>query len=391
MNMYVYIVGRRKAKINATELHINTYEGFQVGPTRLLENGGETYEKWIDTLATIIVHNMQSALQDCYNSTEWPFHHVLNIDRGTQTNPDNIRNCIVYMVKTKLDLSQNAVQWRNEKTGHIYDFRDYYVIVSQELFHLFIRLRNAKLWHYHHSDCWIVSGAFSSITTGMQRKFDMKESPNVLSATQKHPYQIFAECPFLQNENVFSTLCVVIQAFSKLRGTFEKKLRSELLKTIHNAKIVDSRVDNQKAIYIISRIIASLLLNCTPRHYGRIESVTTFSSYIYLCTYIYIYHKHFWIKQKKKLFYIGKDRWLKYKIKDLFFVNEESKRNNDNPIEIDIPFYTTNNTIHEDFLLLANRTGTIFKTKDYRFQCGPFASCLQSQAEFESNFQLGLV
>ena len=91
---------------------------------------------------------------------------------------------------------------------------------------------------------------------------------------------------------------------------------------------------------------------------------------------------------------MGKNRWLKCKIKDYFYDSKEDKLNpNILPKEYDVPFYVSTEPIHEQLLILASsysteHYGECYTKINFPWCPGPSPSCLGDVSLWESIFQL---
>ena len=139
----MYAVGKRKTHLKASELHISNREGYWLGQTLLLENAVESYQKWLGQLSHLIAQNIKNceSINDSnVSGTEWfknNFKIIINIDRGTQANVDTIRNFLTYKIKQNLEMSQNETKFTNIY-GIEFNFTNLFIILCQELFHLYI-------------------------------------------------------------------------------------------------------------------------------------------------------------------------------------------------------------------------------------------------------------
>ena len=67
-----------------------------------------------------------------------------------EQNNIHIRNVILYFLKKHLDMEQHEYFYRNNH-GVSFDFRYYYVLVGQELLHLYLRAQNGHVWNGRHA------------------------------------------------------------------------------------------------------------------------------------------------------------------------------------------------------------------------------------------------
>lgn len=226
-----------------------------------------------------------------YGHLKWTFKNIFNIDRGSEANADTIRNAMVYKIKQKLDLPQTATYYinRNTKPWIKYDFRDYYVIVTQELFHLVIRCRDAKICNYKHSDYFAVIRAFTVYSKNLQHKYDIKTTPACLSDTIFDPITAISKIPQLQNKTELKMIKHIILCFLRLEKTYDKILKFELLREIVITPLTMTSHPNWKPKQIVAYII-STLLDCVPiSHFGQVESVLYLFYSFYFISFHFIY------------------------------------------------------------------------------------------------------
>ena len=89
-----------------------------------------------------------------------------------------------------------------------------------------------------------------------------------------------------------------------------------------------------------------------------------------------------------QIFFVGKNRWLKYQISDYFYHSEEDKKDpNILPTEYKVPFYVSTEAIHEKLLLLASTFGGVYSKKNYGWCPAPSPSCIGDVSLWESIFQ----
>ena len=274
--------GNRKNKINVTQLHIQNWQTFLRGQFRLLPNGGESYDIMLDEMADIITKNLMNAVKCPQGWNNYQFHHCINIDRGTLANPDIIRNFLVYKIKEKLGMSQKQEIYSNIHTGRTYDFRKYYVSVSQELYHLVIRCRG--IWNYLHADCWAVKRGLTQVTKRLQYKYNKYKHACYLEGrdgTKYDPYQLVSKLSPLQDDIQFSCIQSIILKYLKLQKTYNATLKKQLNHEIDHTKLWErndpnSNIPNRGPRQIVADLLYALYTNVTENHLGHIESVGYF-------------------------------------------------------------------------------------------------------------------
>lgn len=372
---------QRKRRTNTTELHIQNWQAILKGQFRILPNGSECYEIFLDELADIIKNNICTATKAIGGWSNYRFHHVFNIDRGTQANPNILRNGLIYKLKQKLGCNQWDTYYKNESTGKIFHFDQYYLRVGQELYHLVIRLRQAGAWNYQHSDCWAVIRAFTAVSKRLQYKYDKLKHPSLFqinSAEERYdPYKLYEQYKQLfDDRQVFDNMKKIIFAFLRLQGTRDYKLQQELKCTIHTTKLIVNGINVEKPTKFIADLLFVLFNKVTKNHIGQIEA----------------------------LFLFGPSRWKEIQMKDYFYNNEQDRANpNKDPDTIAIPFYTSNPYVHERFLTFINlysqpssqdsstnhKKNLRCKLEDYPLNNNtPYVSYFAATAEWETQFQL---
>ena len=272
--------------MDTTQLHIQNWQTFLRGQLRLLPNGGESYEILFDEMAQIIADNMLLAEKPPQNVDNWDdyeFHHCINIDRGTLANPDVVRNCLVSKIKTKVGCYQTDKVFRNLDTGRDYDFTQYYVRVSQELYHLVIRCRT--IWNYSHSDCWAVLRGLTNVSKRLQYKYDKFKHASVLKTQdgrqKMHPYDLYLSKKILQNDNTFQTIKNIINWYLQLQGTTHPILQRDLNRKINESKLWDPKAPELTPRQLVADVLVDLYTHVTDNHLGHIESVKYFTYYYF--------------------------------------------------------------------------------------------------------------
>ena len=236
----------------------------------MLPKCAETYEHVFGDIAESAARNMQICIQ---SESEFDFYHYFNIDRGTLSNPDHIRNCMLFYMKQSLNIEQTSKEWTNQH-GITFDFTEYYVIVGQELYHLVIRCRNKRIWNYHHSDCWLVIRAFQSVSTQYQRQYNIETTPDVITDIKSTPYDVYEHCPLLTDDKLFSIVQNVIICYLQLKGTNIKhtEYTAELTRVLLSDELYDTD-DELLAKGVVAKMLSWCFDHLTPKSIARFESV----------------------------------------------------------------------------------------------------------------------
>ena len=274
----LYIAGKRKTHLTASELHISNWQGYWMKETMLLERGSETYDKWLGRLAVLIADNIKycTIYDNATNlsGTNWfktNFKIIINIDRGTQANVDSIRNFLTYRIKQNLKMKQNEAIFTNS-SGITFNFSNLYLIVTQELFHIFIRIRNAKMTNYHHPDCSIIMSSFMDIVNSLKCQYDPQNSPDVLNS-KLAPYTLFEKVPMLNDPLIFKHIKKYINLRWKLMKTTDKQLIAAIQTELRHIPIKDKQNINNTSKQIVASIILYCVQKLTPRYYHKFFSV----------------------------------------------------------------------------------------------------------------------
>ena len=305
------LAARRKTVINASDLHISVDMNWMVGGPRLMPRGGETYELEMGDIAKCIADNMvqvkhmhnnllyyfddrdndemydEEFIQSLGGFIEggrgrnadalFEFKHNLNIDRGTFVNPDNVRNVLLYFVKIHLGMQQDEFQYSNDYGVH-FDFRYYYILVSQELLHLYLRAQNAHLWNWRHADGMFVAGAFQAVVKAYQYKYDINKTPDVISENVTHPYEVYKHCKILHNDEDFKLIQEEVITYMRHSGINLKHPEasyylSQLDAKLNGRQLYDDTDRHLNAKGVVGKLLGWLFDHLTPRSIARFESV----------------------------------------------------------------------------------------------------------------------
>ena len=334
-------IGSRKSVLNASELHIGIDTNYSIGGPRLMPHGGESYALTMHDIAVCIAENMrkvdvvpddllhypdnnngrhnsddekmsmlESDIDDEmedeqreYLGAETPdggyfqFRHYINIDRGTSSNPLNVRNALIYYLKKELGLKSDEYIFMNNQDV-IFDFRYYYVIVGQELFHLFLRASDKHIWNWRHSDCVYVVAAFQAVVKIYQEEYDINETPDVLSDNVKDPYAVYKYCEILHDDfDLVQKVIITWLRFSGINIYCQGATHyvGELSMILNGKQLYDEN-DNLNAKGVVAKFLCWCYDHLTPRSVARFESVKYLDIFPCICVilclfviYIYIY------------------------------------------------------------------------------------------------------
>lgn len=299
--------GSRKTVINASDLHIGIDMNWLIGGPRLMPRGGETYELEMGDIAKCIADNMRKVKHihknllyyfdgddEMYdsefidslggymeegdsNGALFEFKHNLNIDRGTFVNANNVRNVLLYFIKKHLKIKCEEFYYKNEYGIH-FDFRYYYVLIGQELLHLYLRAQNAHLWNWRHADGFYVAGAFQAVVKAYQLKYNINETPDVLSENVTHPYEVYKHCQILHNEDDFKLIQEEIITYMRHAGINVKHPKAsyylnQLDIKLNGRQLYDDGEEQLNAKGVVGRLLGWLFDHLTPRSIARFESV----------------------------------------------------------------------------------------------------------------------
>ena len=332
-------IGSRKTVLNASDLHIGIDTNYGIGGPRLMPQGGESYAITMQDIAACMANNMRKVkyipdklvhyADDNNNNVRdsddekkivlerdddddeemeaeereylgaqtadggfFQFRHYLNIDRGTQSNPVNVRNALMHYLKKELGLKSNEYIYTNND-GVTFDFRYYYVIVGQELFHLFLRASDKHIWNWRHSDCVYVVGAFQAVVKIYQEEYDINETPDVLSDNVKDPYAVYKYCEILHED--FDLVQQVIITWLRFSGINvycpgASEYIGELAEILYGKQLYDED-DDLNAKGVVSKFLCWCYDHLTPRSVARFESVKYFSimKYSIISMYLHVF------------------------------------------------------------------------------------------------------
>ena len=113
-----------KLKMNASCNHICCEWGYHIGYTRLLEKAGERYEVMLVKQLAATISNNMSLVKKCDD-----FDIKLNLDNATNSNVDNVRNCIVQGIYHHLSIPTMVYEYINPQKFK-FDLREIRVTVE---------------------------------------------------------------------------------------------------------------------------------------------------------------------------------------------------------------------------------------------------------------------
>ena len=365
------IVGTRKTKIEASDLHINYGNHYCSSDPLLLEKAGESYDRQIGHIAKIVAKNLKKCKHVKGGWKKFKFHHYINIDRGTQANAKHIRNVLLFKLKNILfaNLSKQEAQSQTtftNKHGITFNFAEYFIYLGQELYHLVIRCTKAHIWNYHHGDCWYVLRAFQALSKAYQLDYDIQHTPDVLTEFKGHPYQVFESEPKISDPENFKLFQQVIFAYCRKQGLKVTNIKHGKyianLELILSSQLLYDPDDYLFAQGTTGKVLSWCYEHLSPRSIARFESV----------------------------FFVGIKRWKAISIKDYYYLSLEDKQNcHIKPIEVSVPFYSVTKPLHEILLRLASSWRTkVHKIEDVPWITVPMPSYIGTVAPWESIFQI---
>lgn len=62
--------------------------------------------------------------------SDWEFKIYLSLDFATACSPENIRLILTHLIQIKLGLQSDETVWQSPETGHIYDLKEFRIIVK---------------------------------------------------------------------------------------------------------------------------------------------------------------------------------------------------------------------------------------------------------------------
>lgn len=230
--------GHQTYIINATESRVLIHSSIQMGKTYLLENGGEKHVTIFGKqLASIIAQNMTEIK---VQPQQFAIH--AQNDTATRNNPENIRNIVIESLRDKLlDQSKFTDQtkqiWIN-KHNIKFDFTKFIFILSQESFHLWIRISKAGGFKRCHPDTGYIKKDITAVIRKMRLQYDPVDSPPILSSGYERgpwsvkklylPYDLIEEIPMLKDSSNDFVLMRAIQGLWMQRNTHGIEYKKDL-------------------------------------------------------------------------------------------------------------------------------------------------------------------
>ena len=341
--------------IKTTQSRVVNKWGMMVGDTVLLENGNEKYYVIFKQMAKRIAKNMKFAkwIEGGWKSF---YNYVsINFDRATASDPSTIRDILLFFIKHYLNISNDSIYYVNPH-GICFKFTSFFIIVSQEIQHIFIRARKIKIWKFHHSDSSSIRLNWLTVVKGCTKKYDPKETPPILideieskiydRQPQYHPFNLVRnKLKLFQNRKLFDEMCEIVKNIWKLRSTFAKTLQDELKQRIYHNDLIKWKQVNECLMNIVkwspSRYLTAVL----------------------------------------SIFMIGWDRWNNPPFKEDRWYKSLHHKVSGELTQSDIPYCIAGEAEYEDILNILH-----LKTEDYPNEFAPFASVLQLTAAFDSIF-----
>lgn len=108
--------GTRTIVLNASTNRVADDYGLWLDDTMMLEKAGEGYRKLYQRQFSKIMANNMKYAEDSNGELQCS----INTDMATEANVDNIRNSILYGLKTQLKLDQKEIRWYNKKTKTVF-------------------------------------------------------------------------------------------------------------------------------------------------------------------------------------------------------------------------------------------------------------------------------
>lgn len=224
-----------KLRLDASNNHICDDWGYHIWDTYLLEKSAESYDRvLVRQLAGCVSRNMQ-LVKKCDD-----FSVKLSLDTGTQTNIENVRNCLIEGIFKHLHLSRNATSYINPN-GVVFNLKDFRISVCQETQHILIRIGRYGGWKRKCRDYAIVRNSFQQVVNNAHLKWD-KHSPPILnhsrpgqfglnhaSHIQTDPYDFYDNhCEYLKHPIFFKEIQRWVLAHWQLNKTTDDELIAEL-------------------------------------------------------------------------------------------------------------------------------------------------------------------
>ena len=231
---FVQISPKQKVRLNASCNHICDDWGYQIGNTRLLEKAGEGYDViLVQQLAFLIARNMKL----CKSCND--FANSLNLDTGTESNVENIRNCLLEGIFKYLELSDDATHFKNDH-GVIFKLDTFRISVSQETQHMIIRINKKGGFKKKCKDFPYIKNTFQQIMNECSKRWNVIKSPPIIneprmdqfnlqqsSPMQYEPYELYKRS-VLRDPMIFKEVQRFVLALWQLKETTDPKLIAEL-------------------------------------------------------------------------------------------------------------------------------------------------------------------
>ena len=403
-NKYIYMCctgNNRKIVLKTSGFRIMNRLAYKVGDTRFLEKGGEDYLVIFDTMTDFLADNYENAEhhevpasfykhksdsddkmdvetkadQDSDNKMDvdeletkteqdvsFKHYHMISLDFATNCNPDIIRNIFVHLLKFKLNNPQESISWINEKLQFEYRWDKYFLIICQEIIHIYIRFRKAKCFNMQHADAlWIMKNV-RNIIKAIRNPFDINKSPPVVGhasgiytgqiqtkSPKYDPYTLIDNTPkqLFQNKEYFAIMKHVVRTHCQLKSTRDKKLISELIKEKYKySNVISVDAIREELIYCVQNSAPQFQLLWTS------------------------------------IFDVDIDLWRNVRYTEYVYSTHDDKKDPSQiPEEIQVPYFKYGITQYIQLLSLLR-----LQFSDYPAFISPFSSCISLASYFDSIF-----
>lgn len=252
--------------------------GLVVGYTKWLPHGAEPYKLLIPHYADWIAEMMTECRPKYNGNYLYDFFNNINFDKGTSANPDHIRNALLYEMKNILKIPQSDTRFTN-KYGVTFNFEEWYINVclylhkilykihimyiyiiqvTQETFHIIIRMNKKGCFRHHHSDCYYCRGNALFVVKQLREKYDFYNTPPIVTQTKKSPYQLLMkdnEFDWLRknNQQTYKEMKNIINAVLQLDGTHDPKL----VKILTDTKTKQKTIAENQCKWLVQHIFTS--------------------------------------------------------------------------------------------------------------------------------------
>ena len=309
-----------------------------------------------DAIEQEFIQNVGPHPKDCVNIGQFLHYHLLSLDFATNCNVDSLRIVLVNLIKHQLQDLKHNKEWINQQTLNTFNWEDYFLIVCQEIIHIYIRFRKEKCFNWQHADClWIMKNV-RAIISGIRTHYDINSAPPVVDGINKyHPYDLIQKCPYnlTGNQQLFEDLQELLDIQYQLKSTKRPELISKLLSQKRKITTPES---------VLIEILQWLCDHSVPEHQLSWSSV----------------------------FEVGIKKWQQVTLDSYIYLTQQDKDNvQKKPQKIKMPFYKNGITQWEQISLLLKSKGK--QDGNYDAICGPYVSCLDLTSYFESLFVFSFI